>query len=231
MDRSQSDSMLNGAQTISLWAPTRQFSTTYMDQTARLAQTLSDRRPARSIGRMTPTATMDVRLINKRRPAGVDPMEKAGDEFPPLAVSCDRKADDGFDKWTKYTPSVVPNYPYRSFSHTELPMNTKEGAFVPYTPYNMERGAKDCRPSCFEFRAGYRHSDYPLTKMSTSITNLPHNKKYWTNVHPKEIELGRQWQWTFRDCYVGRESCRTFREMQGYPQEGEKPAVGPGSGA
>ena len=42
--------------------------------------------------------------------------------------------------------------------------------------------------------------------MSTSITNLSHNKKFYTNVHPKEIELGRQWQWTFRDCYVGRES-------------------------
>ena len=36
----------------------------------------------------------------------------------------------------------------------------------------------------------------------------------WTKVHPKEIELGRQWQWTFRDCYVGRESCRNVRSFQ-----------------
>ena len=35
--------------------------------------------------------------------------------------------------------------------------------------------------SCFEFRAGYRHSDYPLKRMSTSITNLSHNKKFYTN--------------------------------------------------
>jgi len=216
MDRSSSDTIL--------FAPTRQFQTAYMDQTARLAATLSERRPPRETGRMSVSQTLDIRLINKRRPAGIDPVEKAGDEFPPLATSNEVRADTGFEKWKPYMPSTIPNYPYRTFSHTELPMNTKEGAYIPYTPYNMELGNKDCRPSCFEFRAGYRHSDYPLTKMSTSITNLPHNKKYWTNVHPKEIELGRQWQWTFRDCYVGRESNRAFRASLGYPESGEQPA-------
>jgi len=219
MDRSQSDPTLGA--TISLWAPTKQFSTTYQDQTARMGATLMAQRPSREITRMTPTQTMDVRLVNKRRPAGIDPVEKASDEFPPLADSLNLKVGT-FAKWTKYTPEVEPNYQYRSFNHKESPMNTKEGAYIPYTPYNMHMTAKDCRPSCFEFRAGYRHADYPLTKMSTSITNLPHNKKFWTNVHPREIELGRQWQWTFRDCYVGRESCRHFREMKGYPEEGEK---------
>jgi len=212
MERSQSDTAL-------LWAPTRQFSTTYRDQTARLAATLNAGRPQPDVGRMTPSRWSDPRLDVKRRPAGIDPVEKASDEFPPLAKSCDAMVGT-FPKWTKYVPTYRTNYQYGVFDHVEPKMNVAEGAFIPYTPYNMEVGNNDCRPSCFEFRAGYRHADYPLTKMSTSITKLPTNKKFWTNVHPKEIELGRQWQWTFRDCYVGRESCRNVREMKGYPVEG-----------
>jgi len=221
MDRSQSDTALIAPATISLWAPTRQFSTTYQEQTARLGATLAAHRPSRQIDRMEPTMTTDIRLVNKRKPAGIDPVGKAQEEFPPLASSLDQKVGS-FAKWTKFTPSVEPNFMYRTFAHKEKPMNVKEGAFVPLTSNNLERGYDMCRPSCFEFRAGYRHSDYPLKRMSTSITNLSHNKKFYTNVHPKEIELGRQWQWTFRDCYVGRESCRHFRELKGYPEEGEK---------
>jgi hypothetical protein len=223
MNKSASDTALvGGSQTISLFAPTRQFSTTYRDQTARLAATLEAGRPTPEVGRMTSGATMPPQLNVKRRGAGIDPVEKASDEFPPLAHSCDNKAPEMRElRWTKYVSTVPTNYPYGNFNHVEPKMKTEEGVYIPYTPYNMEFGKNDCRPSCFEFRAGYRHADYPLTKMSTSITKLPTNKKFWTNVHPKEIELGRQWQWTFRDCYVGRESCRNVRALKGYPLEGE----------
>jgi hypothetical protein len=228
MNKSASDTALvGGSQTISLFAPTRQFSTTYREQTARLAATLEAGRPAPDVGRMGGMPTMPPQLNVKRRGAGIDPVEKAADEYPPLAASNEHIAPQmRQQRWTKYVSTVPTNYTYGNFNHVEPRMKTEEGVYIPLTASNgtgreSDFNYNDCRPSCFEFRAGYRHADYPLTKMSTSITKLPTNKKFWTNVHPKEIELGRQWQWTFRDCYVGRESCRNVRELKGYPVEGE----------
>jgi len=219
MNRSYSDSQMNRSAPAGFGLSQNRFATTYSDQTARIGMTLN--RSAPDLGRHPGIAPCFEKNNDFRRGAGIDNVAKAADEFPPLATQNEKAADKSWTRWTRMNFAHDANHNGRNWDYKMPPMDVGKGEYIPYTPYNLGRAAKDCRPNCFEFRAGYRHADYPLTKMSTSITDLPPNKKFYSQVHPKEIEHGRAYQWTFRGQDVGRASCRVVREMQGMRNEGE----------
>jgi len=213
--RSQSDQVLWRPADPELqgWASSSQFSTTYRDQCQR--EQLRMQRSAPDLGTLKRKGE-DPRLMHGRRPAGMDYVAKASEEFPPLAEACTSLGKSGtIKRWLKhvYDGSNVANFAYGNWNHVEPPMSKNAATtYIPYTNYNTDLAQKDSRPNCFEFKAGYRHSDYPLTKMSTSITELPRGKKFYSNVHPKEIPNGREWQWTFRSQNVGRLSCNLYKQ-------------------
>jgi hypothetical protein len=192
------------------FANATQFTTTYKEMVKRSAGWLG--RSASDFG-VNVREPFDPRLTHGKRSAGIDKVAKAAEEFPPLHES--QVAKHGtFKRWTKHVHTQDANFDYGKWNHEEPPMpTTGPSNYVPYTPYNTDRAQKDSRPNCFEFRAGYRHSDYPLTKMSTSITDLPLGKKFYSNVHPKELPNGRDYQWTFRSQGVGRLSCSLYRDL------------------
>lgn len=203
--RSQSEVQWRPASTeLQGWASGAQFSTTYQDQCQR--EEFRMRRSAPDLGTLARSAE-DPRTTHGKRPAGVDKVLKAQEEFPPLAEATDKRHGT-IKRWVKHVYEGQPNFQYGNWGYVEPPMD----GYTPYTNYNIGRADQDSRPNCFEFRAGYRHADYPLTKMSTSITQLPSGKKFYSNVHPKEIPNGREWQWTFRSQGVGRLSCNLYKK-------------------
>jgi hypothetical protein len=218
LGRSQSEILLRPAnEEMHGFANSTQFSTTYKDMVKRSESWM--KKSSSDFGKFNRTP-FDPRMTHGKRASGIDYVAKAAEEFPPLHESSVSKHGT-FKRWHKHVyndkdvaEAPAFNHAYGTWGHKEPPMPERGPSnYVPYTPYNTDRAQGDARPNCFEFRAGYRHSDYPLTKMSTSLTELPKGKKFYSNVHPKEIPNGREWQWTFRSQSVGRLSCNLYRTL------------------